>query len=76
MKKAQLNRSQELDHPLPSGANKELYDVFFAALKDKRAKWMDETKDYCELDSTTRFFRVGIQSDPGNFLRCTVLLSL
>lgn len=76
MKKAQLNRIQELDHPLPSGANKELYDVFFAALKEKRAEWMDETKDYCKLDSTTTIFIVKIQSDPGNILRCTELLSL
>ena len=76
MKKAQHNRIQELDHPLPSGANKELYDAFFAALKEKRAKWMDETKDYCELHSTTTNFIVNIHSDHGTFLRCTVLLSL
>ena len=51
-KKAQLKRRIEQEHPLPSGANKELYGVFFGALEEKKAKWMDETKDYCELDLT------------------------
>ena len=51
-KKAQLKRLIELQHPLPSGANKELYRVFFEALEEKKAKWMDETKDYCKLDLT------------------------
>ena len=47
MKKAQLDRMEELEHPYPEGMNRELYDVFFAALREKKAIWMDERKDYC-----------------------------
>ena len=50
-KKAQLDRIEELEHPFPEGTNRELYDVFFAALREKKAKWMDESKDYCEYES-------------------------
>lgn len=52
VEKAQLDRVEELEHPFPEGTNRELYDVFFAALREKKAKWMDESKDYCEFDST------------------------
>ena len=45
--KARLDRDEELEHPLPEGSNRELHDVFFAALREKKAKWMDESKDYC-----------------------------
>ena len=46
-RKAALNKREELEHSLPEGANRELYHAFFAALREKRAKWMDESKDYC-----------------------------
>ena len=49
-RKAQLDKCAEFEHPLPEGSNRELYDVFFAALKEKKAKWMDESKDYCRSD--------------------------
>ena len=45
-RKVQLDKIQELEHPLPKGTNRELYHVFFAALREKKAKWMDESKDY------------------------------
>ena len=47
VEKARLDRGEELEHPLPEGSNRELHDVFFAALREKKAKWMDESKDYC-----------------------------
>lgn len=50
MEKAQLDRYEELEHPLPEGSNRELYGAFFAALKEKKAKWMDESKDYCKSE--------------------------
>lgn len=46
MKKARLDRIEELECPLPDGSNKELYNVFFGALRERKAKWMDESKDY------------------------------
>ena len=49
-RKAQLDKYAEFEHPLPEGSNRELYDVFFAALKEKKAKWMDESEDYCRSD--------------------------
>lgn len=52
-KKARLDRIEELEHPLPARSNRQLYDVFFAALREKKAKWMDESKDYCRSESTT-----------------------
>lgn len=54
MKKAQLDRIEELEHPYPEGSNRELYDVFFAALREKKAKWMDASKDYCKSESATK----------------------
>lgn len=51
MKKAQLDRTEEMEHPFPEGSNTELYGVFFTALKEKKAKWMDESKDYCKFRS-------------------------
>ena len=50
-KKLALDKAEELEHPLPEGANKELHDVFFGALKEKKAKWMDESRDYCTIES-------------------------
>ncbi|CAF9935402.1 hypothetical protein IMSHALPRED_010215 [Imshaugia aleurites] len=44
--KAQLDRVEELEHPFPDGSNRELYEVFFAALREKKAKWLDGSKDY------------------------------
>ncbi len=46
-----LDRIEGLEHPLPEGANRELYNVFFTALRAKKAKWMDESKDYCKSES-------------------------
>ena len=46
-RKSQLDKVEEMEHPIPEGSNKALYDVFFAALRAKKAKWMDESKDYC-----------------------------
>ena len=51
MKKSQLDRKEESEYSLPEGSNRELYDVFFAALRKKRAMWMDESKDYCKYVS-------------------------
>ena len=51
--KARLDEAERLEHPLPEGSNKQLHNVFFTALREKRAKWMDESKDYCELNSYT-----------------------
>lgn len=48
MRKAQLDRVEELEFPYPEGANRDLYDVFFAALREKKAIYMDESKDYCK----------------------------
>ena len=50
-KKSKLDRIEELEHPFPEGSNRELYEVFFAALREKKAKWMDESKDYCKTAS-------------------------
>lgn len=47
-KKAQLDRKEESEYSLPEGANRELYNVFFSALREKKAKWMNESKDYCK----------------------------
>lgn len=55
-KKAQLDRIEEVEHPYPEGSNRELYDVFFAALREKKSKWMDESKDYCEFKFTMMGF--------------------
>ena len=55
VKKAQLDRIEELEHPFPEGSNRELYDVFFAALREKKAKWMDESKDYCKSESAMKW---------------------
>ena len=49
--KARLDEVDKLEHPLPEGSNRELHRVFFAALVEKRAKWMDESKDYCKCES-------------------------
>lgn len=49
--KARLDEADKLEHPPPEGSNTELHRVFFAALVDKRAKWMDESKDYCKCVS-------------------------
>ena len=49
-RKAQLDKCAKFEHPLPEGSNRELYDVFFAALKEKKAKCMDQSKDYCRSD--------------------------
>ena len=57
--KGKLNKREELEHPLPEGSNKELYDVFFTALRGKKAKWMDESKDYREI----KFFNRSLQSN-------------
>ena len=57
-KKAQLDRNEELEHPLPEGSNRELYDAFFAALREKKAKWMDESKDYCKSESAITGFHL------------------
>lgn len=51
MKKSQLDRKEELEYSLPEGSNRELYGVFFAALRKKKAMWMDESKDYCKYVS-------------------------
>lgn len=61
MRKAQLDRVEELEHPYPEGANRELYDVFFAALREKKAKWMDESKDYCKSESVMQRSSVWIR---------------
>lgn len=45
-KKKKLDDAEELEYPLPEEANKELHHVFFAALKEKKAMWMDQSKDY------------------------------
>ena len=45
--KAELDRVEELEHPVPEEANRVLYDVFVGALREKKAKWVDESKDYC-----------------------------
>ena len=44
--KARLDEVDKLEYPLPEGSNRELHAVFFAALMEKRARWMDESKDY------------------------------
>lgn len=44
--KARLDEADKLEYPLPEGSNVELHRVFFSALVEKRAKWMDESKDY------------------------------
>ena len=50
-KKAELDGTEEIEHPFPEGSNRELHGVFFTALKEKKAKWMDESKDYCKSKS-------------------------
>ena len=54
--KAQLDRVEELEHPFPEGSNRELYEVFFAALREKKAKWLDGSKDYCKWESSITEF--------------------
>ena len=50
--KARLDEVDKLEHPLPEGSNGELHRVFFAALVEKRGKWMDESKDYRKCESS------------------------
>ena len=50
--KARLDEVEKLEHPLPEGTNRELHDVFFAALEEKKGKWMDESKDYRKCESS------------------------
>ena len=47
-KKVELDRAEESEYQLPEGSNRELCKVFLAALREKKAKWMDESKDYCQ----------------------------
>ena len=48
VEKARLDDVELSERRLPEGSNRELYDVFFAALREKKAMWMDESRDYCE----------------------------
>ena len=50
--KARLDEVEKLEYPLPEGTNRELHDVFFAALVEKKEKWMDESKDYRKCESS------------------------
>ena len=58
--KARLDEVDKMENPLPEGSNRELHSVFFAALVEKRAKWMDESKDYCKCESHKLKFDVCI----------------
>lgn len=39
---------QERTNPLPEGANRELYQTFFAGLAERKARYVDESRDYCQ----------------------------
>ena len=60
--KARLDEVDKLEYPLPDGSNRELHGVFFAALVEKRARWMDESKDYRKCESQKA--KIGVFTGP------------
>ncbi|MCJ1459924.1 hypothetical protein MMC28_010303 [Mycoblastus sanguinarius] len=45
-RKEELDREEERENLYPEGTNKELFQDFFGALKEKKEKWMDESRDF------------------------------
>ena len=56
--KAEKEEEERNAKPRPEGTNFQLLEAFMTALDNKRMKWIDETKGYCEWHqiSPFRFF--------------------
>jgi len=46
--KERADKKADEENPLPVGTNIELYSEFFGALKERRRKFLDDSKDYCQ----------------------------
>ena len=45
------DKAEEKAHPRPEGTNTDLLDLFMKMLRERRAKYMDESTGYCKLSS-------------------------